>query len=947
LEFTHIPIQFQGLDTKTDDKNALDGRFIVAENCVMQKSGRIESRYGYTKPYSTAFTGAVGAALAGSTPMCIMDGASSTAIGLLNPGTVQAGYPAFLGFDDTSLIGTATLTSFAFSASGDRCLMAWMVSTVLNLQLIDLVNKRVIKTTSQSGVTATSFKISGNGNTFACLYYRGGWKCSFSTSDSGGFAEDNVTGISAAAAGSTTHDICVDSGERIGVMAAVPADKVYFTYRIGGVWSSPTNSTAYAAAFQCVALTQDTTGWRMATANAADVRNGAISTVGVFGAVSTLTAPVAYTAYQIALGKTANEVAVSYAQVSGPSIIAELTVINSAAGWTTQYGSRIAARAYSGADTTYFTLVNTQEKNASLSAVQANIAGYSTYYVLRANGTYSFSYLHGTAWAKTSPSGTTPPTLIAMNECRFSSGEYIVTTRIRGVSPTGDLEPLNHEAIKITSKLPSMASFRGGIYTDAWGALTQLTPTALNTPILPVSMPFAPEPPTAITIAGALTGSYQYLAVYEITDAFGNKSYSTPSVPFTIALAAQGAQVSIYTPDLLPTTTNVSVAIYRTTANGTLFYKIKQFSLSSGAFVFNDTLTDALLVANEPLYTNGGSLESSGIAPSAGVFVAKGRLWSISAENRNEVYLSGLSAENQGVFFNDVLKIKLDELGGRLTAIAEMDEKVVLLKENAIYVTAGSGPDNDGISNAFPTPQLVTQSIGCKSSRSVVLTDNGLMFMSNEGIYLLSRGLEVVYLGASVEDFNSLTITSAMNLVDRHQVWFTSAEGTTLCWNEFHKQWTVFTGQDTNAALLLSTGVPTYVKASNGKVLTESKSAFTDDTVSFRMKFKTGWMTFSGIQGFQRFRKLQFSGVSPDTLTARVYHDFSPSLSETFTVVSATVGSPYQWEIRPARQKCEAFQLEIESADLTAKTSLSAFGIEAGAKKGTNRIAMSKRVQGV
>jgi hypothetical protein len=83
------------------------------------------------------------------------------------------------------------------------------------------------------------------------------------------------------------------------------------------------------------------------------------------------------------------------------------------------------------------------------------------------------------------------------------------------------------------------------------------------------------------------------------------------------------------------------------------------------------------------------------------------------------------------------------------------------------------------------------------------------------------------------------------------------------------------------------------------------------------------------------------------TLTARVYHDFSPSLSETFTVVSATVGSPYQWEIRPARQKCEAFQLEIESADLTAKTSLSAFGIEAGAKKGTNRIAMSKRVQGV
>jgi hypothetical protein len=174
-----------------------------------------------------------------------------------------------------------------------------------------------------------------------------------------------------------------------------------------------------------------------------------------------------------------------------------------------------------------------------------------------------------------------------------------------------------------------------------------------------------------------------------------------------------------------------------------------------------------------------------------------------------------------------------------------------------------------------------------------------------------------------------------------------SLEGTTLSYDEYHKLWYVFTSQRANVVILQQNGTPSFI-ATNGVYYVESSSAVDDNGSRFKVKLKSGWISLTGIQGFQRFRRMQWSGSAANTMTLKLGYDFSTTVAETFTVTTAAVGTaPYQWEVKPAQQKCEAIQFELESEALTAALSLSTFSIEAGAKKGSNRLPVSKRVQGV
>ena len=106
-----------------------------------------------------------------------------------------------------------------------------------------------------------------------------------------------------------------------------------------------------------------------------------------------------------------------------------------------------------------------------------------------------------------------------------------------------------------------------------------------------------------------------------------------------------------------------------------------------------------------------------------------------------------------------------------------MDEKLVIFEDDRIFYLTGSGPNATGQQNNFSDPQLVTSDVGCSNTRSIVQTPKGLMFMSNKGIYLLDRGLSTHYIGAPVEAYNSLTITSAILIQDENQVRFTASDG--------------------------------------------------------------------------------------------------------------------------------------------------------------------------
>src|SRR4029077_14107698 len=76
--------------------------------------------------------------------------------------------------------------------------------------------------------------------------------------------------------------------------------------------------------------------------------------------------------------------------------------------------------------------------------------------------------------------------------------------------------------------------------------------------------------------------------------------------------------------------------------------------------------------------------------------------------------------------------------------------------------------------------------------RAMILTPEGVIFHSDQGFWMLTRALSVVYIGASVEAFNGLSFTGAVQIPDTTQIRFSSTSGTCLVYDYFVGEWTTF-----------------------------------------------------------------------------------------------------------------------------------------------------------
>jgi hypothetical protein len=86
---------------------------------------------------------------------------------------------------------------------------------------------------------------------------------------------------------------------------------------------------------------------------------------------------------------------------------------------------------------------------------------------------------------------------------------------------------------------------------------------------------YYPEIQSLVNAAGGVmsAGTYQYIVVYEWQDADGQRHQSTPAPAKSITVAAND-KVTVTIPTLrLTSKTSVLINVYRTIANGTIFYK--------------------------------------------------------------------------------------------------------------------------------------------------------------------------------------------------------------------------------------------------------------------------------------------------------------------------------------------------------------------------------------
>ena len=454
-----------------------------------------------------------------------------------------------------------------------------------------------------------------------------------------------------------------------------------------------------------------------------------------------------------------------------------------------------------------------------------------------------------------------------------------------------------------------------------------------------------PDHVTAAQGSGTSTlasGTYRYRVVYEWTDNKNQRHRSAPSSIVSVTIASNKT-IDITVPTLFitdrkGTRSNVVISVYRTTLGGTLFNKINggpfYNDTSSITKVINDTTTDADLVENELLYTTGNVVES--ISPPAGKFIErfKNRMFLAGLEDENSIWFSKEHQPNQAVEFSDVFVITVDDTGGAITGLATLDDKLVIFKESTIFVLMGDGPLPTGAQNQFNVPQIITTDVGAVSNVSIVKSRDGLMFKSNKGIYLLDRGMNVSYVGADVEQWNDLTITSATVIDDLNQVRFTTAEGRCLVYDLFFKQWSTFTNIDAIDSINWQ-GKFIFLKSS-AEVWRETKGSYLDNGQPIITSYVLSLMQFAQIQGLQRIYKINVLGEyrGEHGLKLELGYDFREFYEERFivepqgvlydstwgddtvwgeagTAWGGTADGVYQFQIRPRTQKCQALKLKV------------------------------------
>lgn len=457
-----------------------------------------------------------------------------------------------------------------------------------------------------------------------------------------------------------------------------------------------------------------------------------------------------------------------------------------------------------------------------------------------------------------------------------------------------------------------------------------------------------PDPIYSNTNLGAgsvADGTYSYVLVYEYYDTHGNLVQSAPSVPYTVTYAAGSARsyrLDFYVPPFYIKTTG-NVVLYRTLASGTIYYRVEAAAITSTSIT--DNYSDATIASNQILYTTGGAVENIDPPNCNFIGVGKNRLWTFETGVSDILWFSKEFREGYVPTFSDLLTINMGKSYGPLVGVAQIDDKMLVFKEFGVYVIFGDGP-SDNLVGQWSTPTAVVQGMGCIEARSILETTQGVIYQSQEGLYLIDKSLQNQFIGRPLYK-NEGTIRAAVYDASKNCAYFLT---TTKLWvfyftNPAWYEWTIPNPID----LVMSNGV--LYLATTTKLLKQTAGVYQDDSTSYEQTVKLGQFQFAGIQGYQRLYRLLVTGrktsdADSTNITAKVYINGNTSETDTKTIAHTTAisGNRFEIEIRPSIQKCETMELELTQTAATSGMRLSAVTAEVGGLTGAGKRGSDRRL---
>ena len=483
----------------------------------------------------------------------------------------------------------------------------------------------------------------------------------------------------------------------------------------------------------------------------------------------------------------------------------------------------------------------------------------------------------------------------------------------------------------------------------------------------------------AITVNVGTAGTYQLVPVTAGTytvcftwawqDGQGNWHESAPSNQVTVTATAANYS---FTPTLLSPPTqkaNAQLLLYRTkiTSTDTSLY----LAVNS---VGTSVITDADLALSEQLYTAGNVLPNTPAPACRHVSLFQKRLVLSGCGDGSRVHWSKQIDSGFGVEFTSgdpthQTQVPADK--GRVVATEEMDDRLVVICERGVGLIDGQGPNSSGTQGQYSDYRsIITETGGSWASpKSVIRGPEGVWFRSPFGLRLVSRsgslGLapDGKQAGSEVDSLVSGTVVAIAGDA-KQQLRFYQSSGTCLVWDYQWKQWTRFTGMANVDAVFAdgryyhlsnySTSTP-LLRYTDGTVTSDVNDSGTPSS-TFYGYIETPWLSFAGIQGFERIYRLMVLGsvtsapLTSQTISGYIGYDFdapSPPSAETFvaTPTPSANNSTIQFQHHFGKQKCEAIKigLRFQPTSSGGRLRLTDLTLQVGAKAGTFKVPSSSR----
>ena len=453
-------------------------------------------------------------------------------------------------------------------------------------------------------------------------------------------------------------------------------------------------------------------------------------------------------------------------------------------------------------------------------------------------------------------------------------------------------------------------------------------------------------------------------------DAQGNWHESAPSGQKSVNITAALPCIS---PTIISPPTqkaNAKLLMYRTKGSSTdtsLYLAVTD----AGASVSSDTD----LALSEQIYTAGNVLPNTPAPACRHVSLFQKRLVLSGCGDGSRVHWSKQIDSGFGVEFTSgdpthQTQVPADK--GRVVATEEMDDRLVVVCERGVGIIDGQGPNSSGTQGQYSDYRSIITETGASwdSPKSVIRGPEGVWFRSPFGLRLVSRsgslGLapDGKQAGAEVDSLVSGTAVAIAGNA-KQQIRFYQSSGTCLVWDYQWKQWTRFTGM-ANVDAVFADG--RYYHLSNYSTSTPLLR-YTDDsvTVDVNNSGSTGqtyygyieipWLSFAGIQGFERIYRLMVLGsvkgglpLTNQNVLGFIGYDFdapSPPSAEAFnaSVTSTINNATVQFQHHFAKQKCESVKIGLRFYPDSAggRLRLTDLTLQVGAKTGYFKIPSSQR----